>query len=145
MKRIIIALIIGSIAATGGAIAQDSPIKKRQALMKRNGDEATLITAMFKGEKPYDGAAAAAALNGIGASMDEFITLFPEGSTSKDSDAKPEIWKNKTDFNDWAKQVKEDTDKAATAAAGGMASLQPAFVELGKSCQGCHEKYRAEK
>lgn len=145
MKRIIIALMIGSIAATGAAIAQDSPIKKRQALMKKNGETAKLITAMFKGEKPYDAGAASTAIKGIGASMDEFITLFPEGSTSKDSDAKPEIWKDKADFDSRAKQVKEATAKVATAAAGGMASLQPAFAELGKSCKGCHEKYRAEK
>ena len=145
MKRIIIALMIGSIAATGAAIAQDSPIKKRQALMKKNGEAAKLITAMFKGEKPYDAAAAADAIKGIGASMDEFVTLFPEGSTAADSDAKPEIWKDKADFESRAKQVKEGTAKAATAAAGGMASLQPAFAELGKSCKGCHEKYRAEK
>jgi len=145
MKRIMMAFIIGSAVAAGAAIAQDSPIKKRQALMKKNGEAATLVTAMFKGEKPYDAVAAATAISGIGASMDEFVTLFPEGSTSKDSDAKPEIWKNKADFNDWAAQVKLDTAKAAAAAAGGMESLQPAFVALGKSCQGCHEKYRAEK
>jgi cytochrome c556 len=137
--------MIGSIAAAGAAIAQDSPIKKRQAIMKKNGDSVTLVTAMFKGEKPYDGATAAAAFKAIGASMDEFVTLFPEGSTSKDSDAKPEIWKNKADFNDWAKQIKEDTAKAAEAAPGGIAALQPAFVALGKSCQGCHEKYRVQK
>jgi cytochrome c556 len=145
MKRIFIALMVGSLAAAGAAVAQDSPIKKRQAIMKRNGDAATLITAMFKGEKPYDAAAAAAAFNSIGGAMDEFVTLFPEGSTSKDSDAKPEIWKNKADFNDWAKQLKEDTAKAAEAAAGGIATLQPAFAAVGKSCQGCHESYRVQK
>jgi cytochrome c556 len=145
MKRIIIGLIIGSLAVAGAALAQDSPIKKRQAIMKKNGDSVTLITAMFKGEKPYDAAAAAAAFNSINGAMDEFVTLFPEGSTSKDSDAKPEIWKNKADFNDWAKQLKEDTAKAAAAAAGGIATLQPAFAAVGKSCQGCHESYRVQK
>ena len=145
MKRIIIALMIGSIAATGAAIAQDGPIKKRQELMKKNGDAAKLVNAMFKGEKPYDAAAAADAIKGIGAVMDEFITLFPEGSTSKDSDAKPEIWKNKADFDGWAMQVKEDTPKTVAAAAGGVATLQPAFAEFAKSCRGCHEKYRADK
>lgn len=145
MKRIIIALVLCSVAAVGAAIAQDDPIKKRQALMKRNGESAKLITAMFKGEKPYDAAAAADAIKGIGAVMDEFITLFPEGSTSADSAAKPEIWKNKPDFEGWAAQVKEDTPKTAAAAAGGMASLQPAFAEFGKSCKGCHETYRTDK
>jgi cytochrome c556 len=145
MKRIIIALMICSVAATGAAIAQSSPIKKRQELMKQNGDATKLISAMFKGERPYDAAAAANAIKSIGASMDEFITLFPEGSMSPDSDAKPEIWKKKADFEGWAKQVKDDTPKTVTAAAGGAATLQPAFAEFAKSCRGCHEDYRADK
>jgi cytochrome c556 len=145
MKRIIIALMVGSLAAAGAAVAQDSPIKKRQAIMKHNGEAATLISAMFKGEKPYDAAAAAAAIKSIGATMDEFVTLFPEGSMSKDSDAKPEIWKNKKDFNDWAAQLKDDSVKTADAAAGGVATLQPAFAEMAKSCKGCHESYRVPK
>jgi len=131
MKRIIIALMVCSVAATGAAIAQDGPIKKRQELMKKNGDAAKLISAN--------------AIKSIGGSMDEFITLFPEGSTSPDSDAKPEIWKKKADFEGWAKQVKDDTPKTVTAAAGGAASLQPAFAEFAKSCRGCHEDYRADK
>ena len=52
MRRIIMAFLIGSIAVTGAAIAQDSPIKKRQAIMKKNGEAAKLITEMFKGERP---------------------------------------------------------------------------------------------
>lgn len=145
MKRIILALTICSVAATGAAIAQEGPIKQRQALMKKNGNAVTLITAMFKGEKPYDGAAAAEALGNIPPTLDQFITLFPEGSTSKDSDAKPDIWKNKADFDSLAAQVKSDSAKAATAAAGGMASLQPAFAALGRSCQACHEKYKFDR
>jgi cytochrome c556 len=145
MKRIIIALMICATAATGAAIAQDGPIKQRQALMKKNGDATKLVNAMLKGEKPYDAAAAAEAIKGIGGAMDEFITLFPEGSTSADSSAKPEIWKNKADFEGWAKQVKDDTPKTVTAAAGGAATLQPAFAEFAKSCRGCHDDYRTEK
>ncbi|WP_088347814.1 MULTISPECIES: cytochrome c [Rhodomicrobium] len=141
MKRIIIALAIGCTVLAGAAIAQESPIKKRQALMKQNGEATDLIVKMFKGETPYDGAAAAAALTKIGGMADEFITLFPEG-TAKDSYAKPEIWQNKADFDSWAVKLKEDSAKAATAAAGGMDALQPAFAELGQTCRGCHEKYR---
>ena len=145
MKRIIIAFMVCAVAATGAAIAQDGPIKKRQDLMKKNGDATKLVSAMLKGEKPYDAAAAAEAIKGVGGAMDEFITLFPEGSMSADSAAKPEIWKNKADFEGWAKQVKDDTPKTVAAAAGGAATLQPAFAEFAKSCRGCHDDYRTEK
>lgn len=144
MKRIIVGLVIGCIALSGAAVAQDGPIKRRQALMKQNGDAADMVAKMFKGETPYDAAAAAKAFTSIGATMDEFITLFPEGS-AQGSDAKETIWKDKPDFESWAVKLKADSTKAAAAAAGGMESLQPAFAEVGKTCQGCHESYRVEK
>lgn len=144
MKRIIVGFVIGCIAMAGAAIAQDGPIKKRQALMKQNGDAADTVAKMFKGETPYDAAAAAAAFTSIGATTEEFITLFPEGS-AQGSDAKETIWQDKPDFESWAVKLKEDSAKAAAAAAGGMETLQPAFVAVGKTCQGCHETYRVER
>ena len=146
MKRIIIALMICSVAATGAAIAQDGPIKKRQELMKKNGDAAKLINAMFKGEKPYDAAAAADAIKGIGAVMDEFITLFPEGSTSAGFRREAGNLEEQGRLRRLGRASKGMTrPKTVAAAAGGMASLQPAFAEFAKSCRGCHDDYRAEK
>jgi cytochrome c556 len=145
MKRIIIGLFVGCVALAGTALAQDGPIKQRQALMKKNGEATKVVAPMLKGEKPYDAAAAASAMKTISGTLDEFITLFPEGSTSKDSVAKPEIWQNKKDFNEWATGLKAEADKAATAAAGGMDSFKKAFAEVSQYCKGCHEKYRAEK
>lgn len=145
MKRIVIAVVVGCVALTGAALAQDGPIKQRQALMKKNGEATKLVTAMLKGEQPYDGAAAAGAMKTVGGSLDQFVTLFPDGSTSPDSVAKPEIWQNKKDFNEWASSLKDATNKAAEAAPGGMDGFKTAFAEVGKHCKGCHEKYRAEK
>lgn len=141
MKRIIFALVIGLASMPGAAVAQDGPIKQRQAIMKQNGEAADTVVKMFKGESPYDATAAAAAITSIGASADAFIKLFPEGS-DKGSYAKPVIWQKKADFEGWAAQLKEDSAKAAAAAAGGMDALQPAFAALAKSCTGCHEDYR---
>lgn len=145
MKRIVIAVVVGCVALTGAALAQDGPIKQRQALMKKNGDATKVVNAMLKGEKPYDGAAAAASMKTVAGSLDEFVTLFPDGSTSPDSVAKPEIWQNKKDFNEWASSLKDAATKAAAAAPGGMDGFKTAFAEVGKHCKGCHEKYRAEK
>lgn len=141
MKRIIMALVIGFASMTGAAVAQDGPIKQRQAIMKKNGEAADTVVKMFKGESPYDAKVAAAAMTSISASADEFIKLFPEGS-EKGSYAKPEIWQKKADFEGWAAQLKADSAKAVAAAAEGMDALQPAFAEVGKSCRGCHEDYR---
>jgi len=141
MNRIIILLATILFAAVGSALAQDSPIKERQALMKKNGEATKLVSAMLKGETPYDAAAAAEAMTGINGSMDKFVTLFPEGS-AEGSDAKPEIWDDKADFDAKAETVKEATAKTAEAAPGGKDSFQAAFANVGQGCKGCHEKYR---
>jgi cytochrome c556 len=144
MNRIIILLATILFAAVGSALAQDNPIKERQALMEKNGEATKLVSAMLKGETPYDAAAAAEAMTGIGGSVDKFVTLFPEGSAAG-SDAKPEIWEDKADFDAKAEAVKQATVKAAEAAPGGMDSFQAAFADVGQGCKGCHEKYRVDK
>ena len=145
MKRILIGIFIGTVAFAGAAIAQDGPIKERQELMKKTGGASKTVGEMLKGEKPYDAAAAEAAAKTVAGGMDTFATLFPEGSTSEDSSAKPEIWENKKDFEDWASSLKTAAMKAAEAAPGGMDGFKTAWAEVGKHCKGCHEKYRAEK
>ena len=144
MNRIIILLATILFAAVGSALAQDNPIKERQALMKKNSDATQLVSAMLKGETPYDAAAAAEAMTGINGNMDKIVTLFPEGSAAG-SDAKPEIWEDKADFDAKAETVEEATAKAAEAAPGGKDSFQAAFADVGQGCKGCHEKYRVDK
>lgn len=143
MRRLIASVIIAAMATTGAAIAQDGPIKQRQKLMDGNGDTVKRITAMLKGEAPYSAALAAEDLKSLAASLDEFVTLFPEG-TEKSSYALPDIWANKADFDSWASKTKEASLKAAAAAPRGPEALLPAVAELGRSCQGCHETYRRE-
>ncbi len=145
MKRAIIILVAICFAAGGLAWAQDNPIKERQAIMKKNGADTKLATQMIKGEKPYDAAAAAEAMTSISNVMDKFVTLFPEGSTSKDSYAKPEIWQDMADFKSHAQEVKEASAAAAEAAPAGVDTFKGAFVKLGQACNGCHEKYRIKQ
>jgi cytochrome c556 len=80
----------------------------------------------------------------VSGSIDEFVTLFPEGSAAG-SDAKPEIWQDKPDFEALAQKTKEASAKAAEAAEGGLETFTAAFAEVGRSCGGCHEEYRVKK
>jgi cytochrome c556 len=144
MKRIVMIIAALAFAAASPAAAQDGPIKQRQELMKKNGAATKLSGEMVKGEKPYDPAAAAEAMTTVSGSIDEFVTLFPEGS-AEGSDAKPEIWQDKADFEALAQKTKEASAKAAEAAEGGLETFMAAFAEVGRSCGGCHEKYRVKK
>jgi cytochrome c556 len=147
MKRILIGAIAASLTVIGGAFAEDSPIKQRQDIMKQNGDVVDKATKMMKGELPYDGAAVAEGLKKISAAMDKFPTLFPAGSGPESgvkTAALPAIWPNKADFDARAKQLQKDADAAAKAAPGGMDGFRTAFLAMGKTCQGCHEKYQKQ-
>jgi cytochrome c556 len=146
MKRISLGLVFTCIVGIGLALAAADPIKDRKELMKGNGGAMKTVIAMLKGEKPYDAKAAAAAMKAIGGSVDKFLTLFPKGSeTGGDTAAKPEIWMNQADFASHGKALKDAAANAETAAAGGADSFKAAMGGVGKSCKGCHEKYRVEK
>ncbi len=134
------------ILAAGIAIAAQNPIGERKQLMKDNGEATKLVTAMLKGEKPYDAKQAETAMKYINASIAKFVALFPKGSeTGDDTAAKPEIWTNKAEFESIAKQLDAVTAKAAAAAPGGLDSFKTAMAEVGKTCKACHEKFRLEK
>jgi cytochrome c556 len=139
-------IVCSGVLAAGIAAAAQDPIKERKQLMKDNGDAAKLVTAMLKGEKPYDAKAAETAMKSINTSLATFVTLFPKGSeTGGDTAAKPEIWTNKAEFDSIAKQLEAATAKAAAAAPGGLDGFKTAMGDVGKNCKSCHEKFRVEK
>jgi cytochrome c556 len=143
MRSFVIGAALTSALGIGLAFAQSNPIAERQELMKSNGKAAKLVTDMIKGEQPYDAKAAADAMKSVHDNIGTFVTLFPVGSeTGAKTRALPAIWKNKKDFEDWGKQLQEDTGKAQAAAAGGVDSMKTALAEVGKTCNGCHDDYR---
>jgi cytochrome c556 len=143
MRSFTIGMALVGAVGIGAAFAQGSVIKQRQDIMESNGKAVGLVSKMAKGETPYDAKAAADAMKSIHGNAVKFTTLFPEGTEKgEDTRAKPEIWKNKKDFEDWGKQLEDDAAKAQAAAAGGLDSMKTALAALGKTCSGCHDDYR---
>jgi len=144
MRSLMIGTVLACTACIGVAMAQGSVIKQRQDIMESNGKAMGLVGKMAKGEAPYDAKAAGDAMKSIKDSAVKFTTLFPVGSEKgENTRAKPEIWKNKKDFDDWGKQLEDDATKAQAAAAGGLDSMKTALAAMGKTCSGCHDDYRA--
>ena len=149
MKRAKIAagalVLAASLMATAGAGAVDDPIKVRQALMTSQGVHLGALGAIAKGEAPYTELAnghAFAVLRISGA----ITSVFPEGSGSGDTRAKPEIWE------DWAKfeQAAADLEAAAAgmveaAKTGDLAAIGAALGKVGGACGGCHKPFRKEQ
>jgi cytochrome c556 len=144
MIRTVVAISALAVVVTA-AMAQEDPIKARQALMKSNGQQAALGVKMIKGEEPFDLAKAKAIFVSIQDVAAKAPALFPENSkTGGDTAADPKIWSNMDDVK--AKFVKLGADaKAAESSVTDLDSFKAAFGVVGKDCGGCHETYRIKK
>lgn len=150
MKRgfAVAATLCAVIAGSLGAFSADSVIKQRQKLMKGVGDAAKTVGKMVKGTDPYDADVAAAAMKKINNVPDQYVKLFPEGTSNKDdpdTEASPKIWTDLKTFGEKAQKLKAASAKAADAAAQGEDAFKPAFANLTKVCKDCHESFRIEK
>ncbi len=136
------------------AIAAENanPVKERQKLMRSVGKAMKTTVKMLRGDLAYDGAAAASAMSTMSEVAGKYTKLFPEGSDmensimdfDQESDARPEIWTNKKDFEMKAAALLEASTKAGKAA-GDKKALAAVFNEVGNACKGCHQKYKAKK
>jgi cytochrome c556 len=135
------ALAIGITAVT----AQSDPIPARKALMKKNGDEAKIASAMLKGEAPFDLTKAKTALATFQDAGEKAPALFPDNSkTGGDTAALPKIWEDKADFNTRLAKFAADA-KAAAGTVTDLDTFKAAMGNIGKQCGGCHELYRVKK
>lgn len=144
MIRTVVAMSALAVVVTA-AMAQEDPIKARQALMKGNGQQAALGAKMVKGEEPFDLAKAKAIFVSFQEAATKAPALFPENSkTGGDTAADPKIWSNMDDFK--AMFVKLGADaKAAENSVTDLESFKAAFGNVGKDCGGCHQTYRIKK
>jgi len=147
MKRIVVVAAVLAFSA-GAVIAQQDQVKRTQAMMKDNGKNAGALSAMVKGEKPYDQSTVNAALAQFEDTAKNLPTLFPESmkglKLEGDYDPSPKIWEDKAGFES---QIKSFAQVVADAK-GKIKNLDTLKAELpviGKQCGGCHETYRIKK
>lgn len=70
--------------------------------------------------------------------------LFPKGVTTPASKVLPAAWEDRPGFNAAAARFATAAGiLAETAKAGDQPGFQAAYAEVGASCAGCHDKYRA--
>jgi cytochrome c556 len=141
----------GVVALLGVAViaeAQNAPaqINQRQEVMKANGAAAKTLTQMVRGEQPWNQQAAHQAAMTLNNNSKQIPTLFPPGTGPEagvKTAALPAIWQNKTDFDAKAKALEEESAKLM--AANDEAAVKAQFQNVGKTCGGCHENYRAKQ
>ena len=152
MKRFVAraSVVVGSLAALllGIAVSQaqmkvgtGDPIADRQRLMKLNGANAKDL-----GDKLKAGQIEAMAVNAetIAINAQHVPLLFPKGSLSDKSKAKPEIWDKWSEFEAAAKNLEAKAIEVRDAArAKDQAKVEALMKDFGRqACGTCHTPFR---
>ncbi len=104
------------------------------------------ITAMLKGEMPWDDAM----LKGFASDLEAVTQLnlmrgFAPGSDKGTTRAKPEIWDNMDDFQAKLGDLQEAaTALNAAAQSGDKDAIKAAVGATGKACKACHDEYKSK-
>lgn len=120
-------------------------IEYRQAVMETIKWNVKLMSVMVKGKIPFDAETFAKTAEFV-----VFTSKMPlEGFIEEDNDqgdtnAKPAIWENWTDFKAKMAQLQEETAKLANVSktATTMKKVTPQFLNTTQVCKSCHKKYR---
>ena len=147
MMRAVVAVGVLMLGATA-VIAQQDQLKETQTIMKGNGKNAGALSAIVKGEKPYDQATVDAALVQFDDTAKKLPKLFPTSLKGKafdgDYQTSEKIWDDKAGFDEhiasFAKAVGDAKGKIKD-----VDSLKAELGVIGKQCGGCHETFRVKK
>ena len=130
------ALTLG-FATQGQAQDAAAAVKERVALMKGNGGAAGRIN------KAEDAKATVEDAKTIQANLKKMAGLWPAGSITPDSRAKPEIWQNMADFNAKLAATQKEADTlVANAEKGDLAATKAQVPQVIAACNACHTTYR---
>lgn len=128
----------------GAVTAQETPVAKREALMKGIGGSVAQLSGIAKGDKPFDAAVVKTAVTTISTNIKAFPDLFPAGSEAN-SAAAPAIWENNADFRAKAAKLGSDADAVLASMPADQAGVQKAMQSIGANCNACHQTYRLKK
>ncbi|WP_300784490.1 cytochrome c [Enhydrobacter sp.] len=149
-RKILVVALIGMVgvgAMVGNAtaaLAQDDVIKQREDNRKQTAAAMRAIKGVIdsKGDAKVV-VEQAAKLKTLEAAFEK---LFPPGSDKGKTEALPVVWTDWNGFLAASKNADAAYDKLAVAGGSGdFAAIQTAFVNTGKACGACHEKYRVKK
>ena len=147
MRQTVISLTVvmasvGLLAAC--ATASKSPaeyVEDRQKLMKAHGDAWKNVQ---DGAKAGNLQAVASNADVMANNAKQIPALFPEGSMTEKSKAKPEIWQKKAEFDAAAKKMEIESIKLRdTARTGNAQATNDMIKDFGRNtCGSCHTPFR---
>jgi cytochrome c556 len=148
-KRWIYALAAAG-AATLAVQAQapkpEDQLKLRKAAYSLMGYSFGTLDAMAEGKRPFNKEEAARNAELLAQLATVPKRFFGEGTGEGETRAKPEIWKNRADFDSKMDKMVNETAKLAQVARGGdFEALKKAVHEVDGACTACHDDYRTKR
>ena len=143
-----IAIALGGIAGT--ALAQVKPevlVKQRQAVMTLQGKYFGPIAGMASGKvTPYNADVVSRSATYLENLSQMAWDGFHESTKGEKSRALPAIWAQRAKFDQYAQQLQAETSKLGQAArAKDEAGVKQQFQAVLKTCNGCHDDFRAKQ
>ncbi len=139
--------LLGAAAVAGAAeIKPEDAIKYRQGAFNVIGWNMVAMSAMVKGEKPYDQAAFARHAELVALLAKQPWEGFIKGSDAGHTRVKPEIWSNAEGFRKAAQTFETESARLVEVVkAGEQGAIKTQFGALGKSCKACHDDFRLKE
>jgi cytochrome c556 len=146
MRKFATAAVLATVlAGIGAAQAADDPsavLEYRKHVMGILAGSISAISQILDGKISYSQHVAGHA-KALNAAAGMVLEMFPAGSVTPDSRAKPEIWTDWAKFEQYGKALQANSAKLVAAAEGGdMAAIGEAVEEVGDACGGCHKQFR---
>lgn len=136
------AALLASACATAQAKRQPAEyVADRQALMKEHGD---LWKEIQESAKASNLPVVAKDADRLAQNAKKIPSLFPEGSMTEKSKAKPEIWQKWPEFEAAAKKLESESVKLRdTARTGNAQATNDVMKDFGRNaCGTCHTPFR---
>lgn len=131
--------------AASAMAGPEADIKYRQAVMKAKGGHMMAIQSIIKGDVPHRADLVGHA-QALAATGDMMTHLFPAGSGTGRTRAKPEIWTNAADFKLKLDEYRTASRALLSAAQGNdPAAIGAAMARTGRACKACHDRYEREE
>ncbi|WP_160939089.1 c-type cytochrome [Teichococcus coralli] len=133
---------LAGLAPAGLARAQGDVVAQRQAGLKRMSGNLEAIKKTL--EAKGDLSLVAERSQDMVTFFQGFPALFPPGSDTGDTHARPAVWSDRAEFQAAAGRMVAAASKLHEAAASGDAdATATAFREAGGTCGACHRAFRA--
>lgn len=129
------------------SLTPQAAIENRQAGFKKMGAAMKALADQLKTDAPAS-AVLVASSQAVVAHAQEQFRWFPAGSGAEsgvETDALPNIWKDRARFDALAEQLTAETRMlAATVARNDLAAVKAQVKAVGSVCSDCHRSYRAD-